>query len=375
MKKAKPSPPLTALSLQGGGALGAYEYGVLKALYAVRGENFVPRVVAGVSIGAINAALLVGARTDAMAALDRLWREKLCVDAAFTPESAPAPAAGENACGIWGTRPGQYLSFFGNPGMYRLKPEYCFMPFCAPFFTSSVYDTSLLKETLAELVDPEKLNRPDKTRLIVTAVDVETGRQAKFDNAETTLTLDHIVASGSFPVSFPPTLIDGRYYWDGGIFMNMPVGVAANALEQIEADNPSAVREIILVSLHRTRGGSARNTARGRRTVLHAALFRQIRAGPQALRQVQCLCGRDAENRRGPARREPHPEARRIPGSDPPPQDGPGHRDRRRGNRRRRIGKRFHPQDPRAPHRGRFQRRHDLLLPEPRMTAAHSTGS
>ncbi|MEE9935514.1 MAG: patatin-like phospholipase family protein [Deltaproteobacteria bacterium] len=254
MKKAKPSPPLTALSLQGGGALGAYEYGVLKALYAVRGENFVPRVVAGVSIGAINAALLVGARTDAMAALDRLWREKLCVDAAFTPESAPAPAAGENACGIWGTRPGQYLSFFGNPGMYRLKPEYCFMPFCAPFFTSSVYDTSLLKETLAELVDPEKLNRPDKTRLIVTAVDVETGRQAKFDNAETTLTLDHIVASGSFPVSFPPTLIDGRYYWDGGIFMNMPVGVAANALEQIEADNPSAVREIILVSLHRTRG-------------------------------------------------------------------------------------------------------------------------
>jgi predicted acylesterase/phospholipase RssA len=88
---------------------------VLKALYAVRGKDFVPRVVAGVSIGAINAALLVGARTDAMAALDRLWREKLCVDAAFTPESAPAPAAGENSFGVWEPGPDSTSRFSAIP--------------------------------------------------------------------------------------------------------------------------------------------------------------------------------------------------------------------------------------------------------------------
>ena len=95
------------------------------------------------------------------------------------------------------------------------------------------------------------LNRPDETRLIVTAVNVETGRQARFDNGKMTLTFDHIIASGSFPVTFPMTQIGEEYYWDGGIFFNMPLGVAINALEQIETDNPDVEREIILVELHR----------------------------------------------------------------------------------------------------------------------------
>jgi len=69
-----------------------------------------------------------------------------------------------------------------------------------------------------------------------------------------TLTLDHIIASGSFPVTFPMTAIDGEFYWDGGIFMNMPVGEAVNALEQIDPDDFSAEREVILVSLHRMQG-------------------------------------------------------------------------------------------------------------------------
>jgi NTE family protein len=138
--------------------------------------------------------------------------------------------------------------------MYRLNPEFIFTPLTAPLQTSSIYDTSLLKKTLEEFVDPEKLNHPEKTRLVVTAINVQTGRQARFDNAETTLTFDHIIASGSFPITFPMTPIDGEFYWDGGIFLNMPIGAAVNALEQVEADNPNIEREVILVELHRMQG-------------------------------------------------------------------------------------------------------------------------
>ena len=257
---------MTALSLQGGGARGAYEYGVLKALYEHRGTGFCPRVVTGVSIGAINAALLVGAKGDPMEALDLLWRERFCVSWPWGPWGLWAswmPSGSHytdfnphTSLADWSQ---QSLAVFGNPGMYSLKPEFFFVPFSAPMLTSSVYDTSLLKKTLEELIDPEKLNRPDQTRLIVSAVNVQTGHYVRFDNARTRLTIDHIIASGSFPVTFPMTPIGGNFYWDGGIFMNMPMGVAVNAIEQIEPENSDIVREIILVALHRPEGALPTN--------------------------------------------------------------------------------------------------------------------
>jgi len=254
MEKANQKKTITAISLQGGGALGAYEYGAIKALYATRGKSFFPRVVTGVSIGAINAAFLVGAKGDPMDALDQLWKERLCVS---WPTASWFPFFQEpfyDPFNSFANLSEQSLSLFGNPGMYRLNSEFLTMPAYAPFTTSSIYDTSLLRKTLAEFVDPQKLNHPEKTRLIVTAVNVREGQYAKFDNAQMTLTLDHIIASGSFPVTFPMTQIDGDYYWDGGIFMNLPVGVAVNSLEQIEPDNPDIEREIIMVSLHRMKG-------------------------------------------------------------------------------------------------------------------------
>ncbi len=251
MAKLKAKKVITALSLQGGGALGAYEYGMLKALYAKRGKGFRPRVVAGVSIGAINAAFLVGAKGDPIEALDTLWRERLCVTWPAPPCLPSEAASFTHPMLPFVDLTEQNLSLFGNPGMYSLKPEFYLMPWIAPMQNTSIYDTAALKKTLEEFVDPRKLNRPDETRLIVTAVNVETGRQARFDNGKMTLTFDHIIASGSFPVTFPMTQIGEEYYWDGGIFFNMPLGVAINALEQIETDNPDVEREIILVELHR----------------------------------------------------------------------------------------------------------------------------
>jgi NTE family protein len=145
----------TAVVLQGGGALGAYEYGVLRALYEQR-PGFKPVAVAGISIGAITAAVLGGARTDPVSALDRLWRAKLTV--------TPPPFT-------WIPRQiDRSLAVLGNPGMYR--PQAALLT--ASWAVTSVYDTRPLRQTLAELVDPDTLN-DEETRVIVGATNVGTG--------------------------------------------------------------------------------------------------------------------------------------------------------------------------------------------------------
>jgi predicted acylesterase/phospholipase RssA len=97
----------TAIVLQGGGALGAYEYGVLKALYESL-PGFRPVAVAGISIGAITAAVLGGATDDPIRAHDTRWRRKLTV-------APPVPAP-------WLPTPiDRALASFGNPGMYQLQ--------------------------------------------------------------------------------------------------------------------------------------------------------------------------------------------------------------------------------------------------------------
>lgn len=241
---------ITGIALQGGGALGAYEFGALKALYAYRGEGFTPRVVAGISIGAINAALLIGAKGNPIETLEEVWRERFCMR---DPIGAMA-----DMCRHWCAKPAmtlvdffeQNLSLYGNPGMYRVNPRL----FYSPLSCTNVYDTSLLEKTFQDYIDVGKLNEPDRTRMIVTAVNVRTGEQTKFDNGSMELGFRHIMASGSFPVSFPMTEIDGEFYWDGGIFINTPLAPAINALEQIDAGDPDVERELFYVEVHRRAG-------------------------------------------------------------------------------------------------------------------------
>ncbi len=241
---------ITGIALQGGGALGAYEFGALKALYAFKGQGFTPRVVAGISIGAINAALLIGAKNDPIETMDEVWRKRFCM--------------GDPMCEMiemfrpWCPKPAissfdlfkQNLSFCGVPGMYRINPQIFF----APMSCTNLYDNSLLEKTFQEYIDEKKLNEPDRTRLIVTAVNVRSGEQAKFDNNKIALGFKHIRASGSFPVSFPMTEIDGEFYWDGGIFINTPLAATINALEQADFDDPDVERELFYVEVHRKTG-------------------------------------------------------------------------------------------------------------------------
>jgi NTE family protein len=219
----------TAIVLQGGGALGAYEFGVLRALYEQR-PGFSPVAVAGVSIGAITAAVLGGAKGDPIVALDELWRRKLTV----TAPAVGLPAAVDRS-----------LALLGNPGMYQLQPGL----FVAPWLETSIYDTAPLRATLAELVDPQRLN-DDDPRVVVGATNIETGEMQFFDRDRPGgLTFEHVAASGSLPPSFPATAIDRAAYWDGGLFSNTPLSPAIDALERAAGGDRAVQRELIVVEL------------------------------------------------------------------------------------------------------------------------------
>jgi NTE family protein len=223
----------TAIVLQGGGALGAYEYGVIKALYEAR-PGFKPAAVTGISIGAINAALLVGAKHDPLQTLKEVWSNR------FT-EILPPPVAFLLGPPV-AEKMEQWLSGFGNAGMYQLRQDHLL----APWQRTSIYNLDPLRRTLRALIDLDKLNRSDDVRLVLGAVNVATGEPRDFDNRKERLDVEHVIASGSIPPSFPLTLIGQHAYWDGGLFENTPLSSAINCLEQISAD---CLREVIVVEL------------------------------------------------------------------------------------------------------------------------------
>jgi len=221
----------TAIVLQGGGALGAYEYGVLKALYEQR-PGFKPVAVTGISIGAITAAVLGGAKDDPIAALDELWHQRLTV-------SLPLPIP------WWPPMVEQYLAVFGNRGMYRVNPRL----WLTPYTVTSYYDTAPLRKTLADLIDPGKLTADDP-RVIVGATNVGTGQMEYFQGGRPGgVTFDHVMASGSLPPGFPMTEIGEARYWDGGLFSNAPLSPAINALEEAADGDRAVARELIVVEL------------------------------------------------------------------------------------------------------------------------------
>src|SRR3954452_6703948 len=223
----------TAVVLQGGGALGAYEFGVLKALFEER-PGFKPVAVAGISIGAITAAVVGGAKDDPISALDRLWREKLTVSSGVC-----LPAQIDRS-----------LAVLGNPGMYQLAPGF----FTSPWTATSIYDTQPLRQTLTELVDPAVLN-DERTRVVVGAIKVDTGEMEFFDSRRPGgLTFEHVAASGSLPPGFPMTQIDGRCYWDGGLFSNAPLPPAISRRHEADTGATTAVPQLIVVEISPTAG-------------------------------------------------------------------------------------------------------------------------
>ena len=201
-----------ALVLQGGGALGAYQAGVYEALLDSDSKL---DWVAGVSIGAINAALIAGnPPRQRVARLKEFWNEV---------SSAPA----QNVPVAWGERSwlGQWSAasamLAGIPSFFRPRVDPTLvLGGAAPVV--SYYDTSPLKATLERLVDFDRINRREM-RLSVGAVNVRSGNSVYFDNMAQRIGVEHIMASGALPPGFPPIHIDGQDYWDGGIVSNTPL--------------------------------------------------------------------------------------------------------------------------------------------------------
>ncbi|AMQ28206.1 patatin-like phospholipase family protein [Legionella pneumophila serogroup 1] len=218
----------TAIVLQGGGALGAYELGVLKYLYA--SDSFSPNIISGVSIGAINAATLIGAKDDPIQTLEAIWDELTVFSAQMFPENAEP-----------------YLSLFGNAAFYHLRTDYWSMPYWTNFYT-----TTPLQQLLLKYIDFDKLNN-SPIHLILTATDVTTGKSAVFENQgtkRTEITPLHVLASGSLPPGFPMTLIGNTHYWDGGLFSNTPL---SPVMEKLNPD-PNVEKQIIVINLFPSQG-------------------------------------------------------------------------------------------------------------------------
>lgn len=198
----------TVLILQGGGAMGAFECGVVKALE----ENGIyPDVVAGVSIGAFNAAIVAGNPRQATPALEAFWRD-LSIDTPFALTEEMRRALASN-----------YALFFGTPKFF--VPRWMDFPSAADLLPSSwtsFYDPTPVLSLIQRYVDFGRLGR-SPVRFLASAVDVETARLQIFDSYIDDLTPGHVLASGSLPPGFPWATIGGRHYWDGGLLSNSPL--------------------------------------------------------------------------------------------------------------------------------------------------------
>jgi NTE family protein len=204
----------TVLVLQGGGALGAYQAGAYEAL-AEAGQT--PDWIAGISIGAVNAAIIAGNTPDNRVARLRAFWEQVSSQLQAGPLFD-----GTDPRELFNYMSAAYVSTLGVPGFFEPRfPPATMMPRGSPA-ALSIYDSSPLRETLAELVDFDIING-QTVRLSVGAVNIRSGNFAYFDSHDMKIGPEHIMASGALPPGLPPVLIEGEAYWDGGLVSNTPL--------------------------------------------------------------------------------------------------------------------------------------------------------
>jgi len=209
-----PSSAQRVLVLQGGGALGAYQAGVYEALTA---SSFCPDWLAGISIGAINAAIIAGnAPEKRLVALKNFWEQ---VSASLPFE---LPLGNEQIRTFVSETSAAWAATFGVNGFFRPRfPPPIFLPSGVTGATS-FYDTTPLRDTLERLIDFDLINAK-QTRLSLGTVNVHTGMLRYFDNTRQKIGPQHVMASGALPPGFPPIEVNGEFYWDGGVVSNTPL--------------------------------------------------------------------------------------------------------------------------------------------------------
>ena len=210
-----------ALLLQGGGALGAYQGGVYEALAEA---NIHPDWIAGISIGAINGAIIAG--NPPHSRVDRLREFWTQVTSSAPWDWSNNPfvdlARSDHTRNLLNQMSANLAASFGAAGFFSAR---AFMPWLQPGGTleaTSFYDTKSLRDTLERLVDFDRINA-GMTRFSAGAVNVRTGNFVYFDSTTHTIRPEHVMASGALPPGFPAVEIEGEQYWDGGLVSNTPL--------------------------------------------------------------------------------------------------------------------------------------------------------
>ena len=261
-----------ALVLQGGGALGAYQVGVYEALHEAGVE---PDWVSGVSIGAVNAALIAGnppeRRLERLIAFwERITERKVWL---HTPDGDVFRQARNMTSSMMTT-------LMGQPGFFAPHPVNPWLAPAGARAATSYYDNSPLRETLLELVDFDLLNS-GVCRFSVGAVNVRSGNFVFFDNATTVIEPEHIMASGALPPAFQTVKIGTDFYWDGGLVSNTPL---AHLLAQ-DDDVNALVFQVDLFSARGPLPRTIQDVMSRQKDIMYSSRTRQITDSFQRLQR------------------------------------------------------------------------------------------
>ena len=216
------------LVLQGGGSLGAYECGVYKTIDKLKIKI---DVVAGTSIGGINAAIIAASKSDSPAKdLETFWLTlgQTVTSPFFTGRMKEVSSS-------------IYSAMWGNSNAFFplwLTPAFGFL-YNSPY----LYDMSPMKATLEKFVDYAKLKDPSRPRLIITSTDIQSGKPSIFDSKYDNFTSEHVLSSAGYPFyGISWTKVGKKYLWDGTLLSNTP-------LREVIDASPVCDKRVILANL------------------------------------------------------------------------------------------------------------------------------
>jgi NTE family protein len=209
-----------ALLLQGGGALGSYQAGVYEALAEA---NLHPDWVAGISIGAINSAIIAGnPPIERVSKLRGFWEEITANPLLDWAGALRDCLSGDFTRRLFNQISANWAMLAGATGFFAQRQPPAWLHPEGAIEATSFYDTKWLRSTLERFVDFERINSGEM-RLSVGAVNVRSGNFVYFDTTTHAIAPEHVMASGSLPPGFPAVEIEGEYYWDGGLISNTPL--------------------------------------------------------------------------------------------------------------------------------------------------------